>query len=219
MSLPVTPPYAVPTPEDHAANRAVWELDPNRAVVLVHDMQKHFLGVFSGEDGCPARAATENIRRLVDAADSTGTPVVFTAQPPNQDPGDRGLLTDFWGPGLQGGLSAEIVEPLAPAPHHTVLTKWRYNAFLWTPLAQHLASWGRDQLVITGVYAHIGCLLTATHAFMHDVQPFLVGDAVADFNREDHLMALNYAAKRCSVVHHTDHVLSCFRMPRVRVMQ
>ena len=31
---------------------------------------------------------------------------------------------------------------------------------------------------------------------LEDIQPFLVADAVADFTAEDHLIALDYAARR-----------------------
>ncbi len=35
---------------------------------------------------------------------------------------------------------------------------------------------------------------------MSDVRPFLALDATADFSRDEHLMALNYTARRCGAV-------------------
>ena len=75
----------------------------------------------------------------------------------------------------------------------------RYSAFKKTNLLEILNEQGRDQLIICGIYAHIGCLLTACEAFMDGIEPFFVADAVADFSLEHHKQALEYASNRlCS---------------------
>jgi isochorismate hydrolase len=113
----------------------------------------------------------------------------------------RGLLKDFWGPGMRvDPADRQVVEPVAPAPTDWVFTKWRYSAFFKSRLLERMREHRRDQLIICGVYAHIGVLMTAVDAFTHDIQPFLVADAVADFSEQYHRLALDYAAQRCAVV-------------------
>ena len=100
-----------------------------------------------------------------------------------------------------------MIAALAPDEDDTVLVKWRYSAFHRSPLEEMLKETGRDQLIITGVYAHIGCMTTATDAFMRDIKPFFVADALADFSREEHLMALKYVAGRSGRVVMTEELL------------
>ncbi len=124
-------------------------------------------------------------------------------------PEQRGLLHDFWGPGMRTDpADRDVVPELAPTADDWLLTKWRYSAFFRTDLLERMRRHGRDQLVICGVYAHVGILMTAVEAFTHDIQPFLVADAVADFSESYHRMALEYAADRCAVVTTTKSLLT-----------
>ena len=211
MALPKIAPYSYR--EQEHQNRVNWRVDPARAALLVHDMQRYFVRAFELErDGQPLpdaqiNIAIANIRRLLDAAHAANIPVYYTAQPPRQNPADRRLLTDFWGDGLQDDESAQILDELAPTEADTVLTKWRYSAFERSPLEEQLKDLGRDQLIIGGIYAHIGCLTTALEAFMRDIQPFMVADALADFTEEEHRMACEYASGRCARVLNTAEVL------------
>ena len=211
MALPKIAPYSYR--EQEHQNRVNWRVDPARAALLVHDMQGYFVRAFELErDGQPLpdaqiNIAIANIRRLLDAAHAANIPVYYTAQPPRQNPADRRLLTDFWGDGLQDDENARILDELAPTESDTVLTKWRYSAFARSPLEEQLKDLGRDQLIIGGIYAHIGCLTTALEAFMRDIQPFMVADALADFTEKEHRMACEYASGRCARVLNTAEVL------------
>ncbi|MER5872752.1 isochorismatase family protein [Streptomyces sp. NPDC002044] len=206
MALPAIAPYPLPTADELPANRVGWTVDPDRALLLVHDLQNYFLSAF--EDGAqPVTGMLQQVARLKKEAGRAGVPVFYTAQPGGQSAAERGLQQDFWGPGLPDDPQAAAIAPsVAPGPDDTVLTKWKYSAFVRTDLAERMREMGRDQLVITGVYAHIGVLMTACDAWMRDIQAFLVADAVADFSAREHRMALEWAAGRCAVVTTADRV-------------
>lgn len=204
--IPPIQPY--PMPKDMPANTARWSVDPDRAVLLIHDMQRFFLRPF---DSAPALRdeLVANAVSLLSAARDARVPVAYTAQPGDMTVEQRGLLRDFWGPGMRVALEdREIVARLRPEPDDWLLTKWRYSAFFRSDLLERMRADGRDQLVICGVYAHVGVLMTAVDAFTQDIQPFLVGDAVADFAESEHRFTLRYAADRCAVVATTSSVLS-----------
>lgn len=215
MSLPEIRPYPLPRADELPEGRVGWRPDRTRAALLVHDMQRYFLAPYAG---APVPEMTANIARLAESARAQGVPVFYTAQPGRQDPADRGLLTEFWGQGIGAVIdsdprAADIVDALAPGEDDEVLVKWRYSAFQRSAFADRLAELGRDQLLITGIYAHIGLQSTAVEAFMRDVQPFLVADAVADFSRARHDETCAYVAQRCGVVTTTADALAALSAP------
>ncbi|NAS24769.1 isochorismatase family protein [Herbidospora sp. NEAU-GS84] len=201
MAIPAIEPYPMPT--DLPDNIAPWEVDLRRAALLVHDMQNYFLDPFTDPS-----ALLENVAALKKRFAACGAPVFYTAQPGGMSTEDRGLLMDFWGPGMTTDPAHRAIVPaLEPAPQDVVLTKWRPSAFCRTDLLRLLRERGRDQLVICGVYAHVGILMTAHESFSNDIQTFVVADAIADFTPGFHRLALDYAAARCAVTIPTAGVL------------
>jgi trans-2,3-dihydro-3-hydroxyanthranilic acid synthase len=198
VGIPAIAPYPLPSSADLPGNTATWVASPDRAVLLIHDMQHYFLRPF------PAGIADElvgNISSLVRQCRELGVPVAYTAQPGGMTEPQRGLLKDFWGPGMRvDPADREVVGPLKPLESDWIFTKWRYSAFFRSGLLARMRAAGRDQLVICGVYAHVGVLMSAVDAFTNDIQPFIVADAVADFTADYHRLAMTYAAERCAVV-------------------
>jgi bifunctional isochorismate lyase/aryl carrier protein len=213
MSIPRIAGYPMPALDAFPDNRVQWMPDPRRAVLLIHDMQEYFLD-FYDTAAAPIPELLANVQALREACDAAGIPVVYTAQPPEQSDEDRGLLNEFWGPGLPARPErAPIAAALAPRAQDVVLTKWRYSAFVRSDLRERIRAWERDQLVVCGVYAHIGVLMSCADAFMQDVQAVLAGDAVADFSPERHGMALEYVAQRCGVVRSTEQICAALLAP------
>jgi bifunctional isochorismate lyase / aryl carrier protein len=197
--LPRITPYPLPTGFGLSHARVGWRPEPGRAALLVHDMQNYFLAPFGTADQALLARVVDNIATLRKHAHELGIPVIYSAQPGGQSRAERGLLQDFWGDGPPADPHAlAIIDALTPGPDDVRLTKRRYSAFAGTPLAELLGD--RDQLIVTGVYAHIGVLATTMDAFMRDLQPFVVADAVADFSPAHHRDALRHVTDRCGVV-------------------
>ncbi|MER7705286.1 isochorismatase family protein [Kitasatospora sp. NPDC097605] len=196
--IPPIPSYPLPAEGDLPPAVVSWTAEPHRAVLLVHDMQRYFLDPIPDST---RDALVRNAARLRERCAALGVPVAYTAQPGGMTDEERGLLKDFWGPGMRPAPEdRQVVDALAPAEHDWMLTKWRYSAFFRTDLLQRMRDGGRDQLVLCGVYAHVGVLATAVEAFTNDIQVFFVADATADFSAEYHRSALTYAAERCARV-------------------
>ncbi|MFI9804318.1 isochorismatase family protein [Streptomyces sp. NPDC052301] len=211
MDISAIAAYPMPGPCAPVENRVGWTPDAQRAVLLVMTMQHYFLRPYP-RDASPRDGLLANSAALIRTCRELRVPVVHTVQPGTQAPGERGLLTDFWGKGLDDALDdVAIVDEVAPDASGAVLSTWRYSAFHGTDLERRLRSLGRDQLVICGVYAHLGCTTTAVDAFSRNVEAFLAADAVAGFSAHQHRAALDWAAGCCAAVRHTRELTEALR--------
>lgn len=207
MGVPKIAGYTLPSESELPAAKPAWTIEAGRTALLIHDMQRYFLAAFA-EEGSPLPRVIANIASLRQRCADLGIPVFYTAQLGDQLRADRGLQADFWGQGMTSAPEhREIVSDLAPRAGDIVLEKWRYSAFQRTNLEHLLRARSRDQILITGVFTHIGCVATAADAFMRDVQPFLVADGTAAYSRATHDMAMDYAAGCCAIVTGTNSIL------------
>jgi bifunctional isochorismate lyase/aryl carrier protein len=200
MAIPLIKDYTTPMKDEYREKKVDWQIDTQKSVLLIHDMQEYFLQFYKADSAMIA-ALIEHVSSLKQWAKANQIPVFYTAQPAQQDEESRGLLNDMWGPGLTAKPElANVVSALQPDADDKVLTKWRYSAFYSSDLDVQVSAMSRDQLIICGIYAHIGVMQTAADAFMKNIKPFVVADAVADFSRDDHLFALNYVHRNLGVV-------------------
>jgi bifunctional isochorismate lyase/aryl carrier protein len=207
MAIPLIKDYPVPTGVRLSRVPLPWKIEPERAALLIHDMQNYFLARY--ESAGFVRNLVQRIGTIRKCCVGLDIPTFYTAQPGNQSQQDRGLLIDFWGNGMpQEGDGRAVGPGLEPVEgRDQILVKHRYSAFAKSDPLDRLKRQNRTQLTICGVYAHIGCLVTATDAFMADLRPFVVADALGDFSLEHHEMALLHVAHCSSKVLSTAELL------------
>ena len=162
-----------------------WELQPERAAVLVHDMQPYYLNVL--HDSVHERVAAE-ASAIVSSARSAGIPILASGPRPTGAIEQRGLLGPMWGM----GPSAEDVA--IAEPDFVPIAKRSYSVFYATDLEVELRRRGRDQLIVVGVFASAGILATTFDAFARDIQCFVGVEAIADYTAHQHRTALKLIA-------------------------
>jgi bifunctional isochorismate lyase/aryl carrier protein len=184
-----------------------WRLVPSRAALLIHDMQGFYTATVPTDLGL-RQTVIANAAALLDACRASTVPVFYSVARPCATRAERGLLYDFYGMGMTDlPEQSAIVSQLAPAPGDQLITKKRYSAFFATDLAERLRAADVSQLIICGVYAHIGCQLTALDAFMRDIEVFYVADAMAAFGLSHHLRSARFVGEVGASVRTTRHTV------------
>jgi nicotinamidase-related amidase len=130
-------------------------LRPERAVLLVVDLQERLLPVIDGKE-----RVLKNSLLLLRLAEALELPVVLTTQ-------------------YRKGLGALVPEVAAAAPAAEPLDKTSFGCFGDEGIAKRLAGLpGRDQLVVCGVESHICVAQTVLGGLARGLQVHVVADAV-----------------------------------------
>ncbi|WP_051631257.1 isochorismatase family protein [Afifella pfennigii] len=198
-------------------NNVDWEIDPARSALLLHDLEGEELAPLGGRERKRILAEAERLARLCAAR---GVPVFASRMPPARREGEAGLLYDIWARRRAPAASSEAGDG-EPAPALrldglpvTRLEKRSYSAFYASELEVSLRRLGRDSLLIAGIHTSIGCLSTAIDAFMRDIRPFMLADAMADLSPEEHEAGLKKAAQTCARIARTAELEAALRQRR-----
>lgn len=199
-------PYPLPGDECLAYNKIHWPLDRSRVVLLVHDMQNYWVDLYV--DRAPL---VNNVNALVAAFRGARLPVFFCRGERAKSRFERGLGLTVWGDGLNAAhvtdRDCEIIDALAPHADEYVIHKPRHSAFFDTELEPTLRKMNRDQVVICGVFAHHGVMVTCMDGYMRNFQMTMAADALGDYSEAEHRMALQWVAQMCGSVSTTRRVV------------
>jgi ureidoacrylate peracid hydrolase len=186
----------------HERIDALHQLRPDRAALLVIDMQRGFLDPGAALEVPQGRGIVPNLRRLIEACRAAAVPVIFTefvystaipclrGDPFGVEhlPARPGEPTGFGYPSsncligpedLTGPDAAAIVPELAPRPDELVILGHTYDKFYGTPLDLALRSRLIHDLIITGVVTDVCVNCTVLSAANRDYHVTAVTDGVA----------------------------------------
>lgn len=161
---------------------------PERAALLILDMQRYFLDGASHAHVPSAGAVVPRIARLAKLFNERGLAVISTRHVNTDD--DAKMMAVWWRDVIrrENELS-KIVDDLA-LPYAIVIEKPQYDAFYETNLEDILKERGVSQVVVTGVMTHLCVESTARTAFVRGLEVIVPVDGTASYNEDFHLSTL-----------------------------
>ncbi len=186
-----------------------FTLEPERAALLIIDMQRDFIepggfGAMLGNDVERLREAIEPNRRLLAAWRAAGHFAIHTREghrsdladlPPAKRARGRGKISigDEGPMGrilIRGEPGHDIIAELKPAPGEPVIDKPGKGAFFATDLQAILQHRGITQLVVTGVTTEVCVNTTVREANDRGYECLVVSDCCGSYFPEFHEAAL-----------------------------
>ena len=167
-------------------------LEPQRAVLIMWDMQKGLAG-----KAPDSKSIVENARLLVEQADRLKIPVIWSRHiaPPFEMTVGPFLLwlmlkqkvdhPSKLKPAMQRGMEeTDYIDGFGPSDHHMIIEKSQPSFFVDTPLAARMKAMDRDTIVIGGVATDIGVEFTCRHAAAIGIYAVVAEDACGAYSQE-----------------------------------
>ena len=177
-----------------------------RPTLLIIDVQHDFIDA-DGAVPCPATSTSgvdemvSNVKKLVDAAQASKIPTIFTKETHRPDMKDMGRELDGDEPehcleGTKGPIILDEVLPgEQPREYQYLVPKRRYSAFVNTDIMTLLSGFKTDTIILTGAATNVCVHYTGADAHQLDFRIKVVEEATAGSSKESHeaaLAALNY---------------------------
>jgi nicotinamidase-related amidase len=172
-------------------NTHEMQLKPDKAALLVIDMQLFFLDPLSPSFTCGGLAILPNLVKIINAFRQANRPVIFTRHVHHPDQLDAGIMGWWWeGMCLEGSPESEIRQELFPKSNEKVIFKHRYSAFYNTDLETVLRCQQVEDIVITGIMTNMCCESTARDGYYRDYRIFFPADGSGSITEEMHVASL-----------------------------
>lgn len=161
---------------------------PEKAALLVLDMQEYFLDENSHAFVPSAPALIPGINALIAAFEAANRPVVATRHINSKE--DAGMMSKWWRDLINSQDAYSHYSSRLNLSNYIPLNKTQYDAFLHTTLEETLRVHHIEQVVICGVMTHLCCETTARSAFMKGFEVFFMVDGTATYNETLHRASL-----------------------------
>lgn len=189
--------------EAYTAGDAAFPLEPQRAALLVIDMQDEFVKPGWTPYWVPeATRMVPRVRELIARCRAYGLPVIYTAFADTHHKLDRPLAGAFMpnrypnaGHDDRWFRDGRIWTELAPSPEDIVIFKPSYGAFYDTPLETILKRLRRDTIVISGTLSNFCCGMTARQGYERGFHVVFGSDVTATDDPDLHEAELRVLRK------------------------
>lgn len=159
----------------------------NAKALLIIDMLNDFVLKGAPLEVPRARAIVGNIKKQVNKARRSKTPIIYCCDSHSRNDREFGL----WPPhAVRGTRGAAVIDELKPRREDIVIHTHTYSGFYRTTLDRTLKGLGARHLILTGVVTNICILYTAADAYMRGYEVSVPEDCAAAFRAEDHRFAL-----------------------------